>query len=145
MGEVEHMLAPLARQAEKTKKYRELYEELKHNEINLYIYKHDNAESARSAIRVVTDRLQGQIGQSRAQVESLEEKYASDRRRIAEIDELLQKLNEQILRYTVDLQKKEGDAKVIRERISFFKEQQKSEENAVSEFSLRASMSSKKS
>ena len=137
MGEVEHMLTPLARQAEKTKKYRELYEELKHNEINLYIYKHDNAESARSAIRVVTDRLQSQIGQSRAQVESLEEKYASDRRRIAEIDELLQKLGEQILRYTVDLQKKEGDVKVIRERISFFKEQQKSEENAVSDSASR--------
>ena len=66
MGEVEHMQAPLGRQAEKTKKYRELYEMLKLNEINLYIYKHDNAESARSAINTVLDQLRDMIGAGRA-------------------------------------------------------------------------------
>ena len=88
MGEVEHMLTPLARQAEKTKKYKELYEQLKHNEINLYIYKHDNAESARAAIRIRADSLQSEIAANRERVESLEEKYASARRRIAEIDQI---------------------------------------------------------
>ena len=133
MGEVEHMLTPLARQAEKTKKYQELYGQLKHNEINLYIYKHDNAESARASIRAVTERLQEQIAAGREQVESLENKYAGARRRIAEIDALLQERNDEILKYTVDLEKKEGEAKVIRERISFFKEQAKAEERAVQE------------
>ncbi len=133
MGEVEHMLAPLARQAEKTKKYRELYEDLKNNEINLYIYKHDNAESARASINAVIERVQRGIDEARGESERLEEKYAQDRRRAAQADEQLQQLNEQILKYTVDLQKKEGDANVIRERISFFKEQRNSEEKAVSD------------
>ena len=137
MGEVEHMLTPLARQAEKTKKYKELYEQLKHNEINLYIYKHDNAESARAAIRIRADSLQSEIAANRERVESLEEKYASARRRIAEIDETLQSLSDEILKYTVDLEKKEGDAKVIRERISFFLEQQKNEERASEESAAR--------
>ncbi len=137
MGEVEHMLAPLARQAEKTKKYRELYDALRHDEINLYIYKHDNAESARSSINAVLGRIQARITEGRAQVERLEERYNQDRRRIAEGDALLQELNEQILKYTVDLQKKEGDANVIRERITFFKEQRNSEEKAVEEGGAR--------
>ena len=137
MGEVEHMLAPLARQAEKTKKYRELYDALRHDEINLYIYKHDNAESARSSINAVLGRIQARITEGRAQVERLEERYNQDRRRIAEGDALLQELNEQILKYTVDLQKKEGDANVIRERITFFKEQRNSEEKAVEDGGAR--------
>ena len=137
MGEVEHMLTPLARQAEKTKKYKELYGQLKHDEINLYIYKHDNAESARSAIRTRADRLQGEIAQNREQVESLEERYSAARRRIADIDASLQQLGDEILRYTVDLEKKEGEAKVIRERISFFREQQKGEERSVEESETR--------
>ena len=137
MGEVEHMLTPLARQAEKTKKYRELYDALRHDEINLYIYKHDNAESARASINAVLSRIQTRIAQEREQVERLEARYNEDRRRIAEGDALLQELNEQILKYTVDLQKKEGDANVIRERITFFKEQKNSEEKAVEEGGAR--------
>ena len=137
MGEVEHMLAPLARQAEKTKKYRELYEQLKHDEINLYIYKHDNAESARAEIGSVLERIQAEIDRTRAESERLDARYAADRRSIAESDETLNHLNEQILRFTVDMQKKEGDVNVIRERISFFKEQQRGEQRAVEESEAR--------
>lgn len=137
MGEVEHMLAPLQRQAEKTKKYRELYDELKENEINLYIYKHDTAESSKSAIHAVLDDLHKQISEGREQAENLERKYGDDRRRIAESDDLLQRLNEEILKYTLDLQKKEGDVNLIRERINFYREQRVSDENFLSDGAKR--------
>ena len=137
MGEVEHMLTPLARQAEKTKKYKELYEQLKHNEINLYIYKHDNAESARASIGSVLTRIQAEIDASRREAEGMDEKYAENRRRIAQSDELLQKLNEKILEYTVEMQKKEGDVNVIRARITFFEQQKEGEEKAVEEGGAR--------
>lgn len=137
MGEVEHMLAPLQRQAEKTKKYRELYDELKENEINLYIYKHDTAESSKSAIHAVLDDLHKQIAEGREQAENLERKYGDDRRRIAESDELLQRLNEEILKYTLDLQKKEGDVNLIRERINFYREQRESDEKFLSDGAKR--------
>ena len=133
IGEVEHMLTPLARQAEKTKRYNELYSQLKNAEINLYIYKHDNAAEARAAINAVLSSLQGETDAVRRETEQLEEKYAGDRRRVAESDALLQQLNEQILKYTVDLEKKEGDVKVIRERIGFFKEQRDSSEKFIRE------------
>ena len=137
MGEVEHMLAPLQRQAVKTKKYRELYDELKENEINLYIYKHDTAESSKSAIHAVLDDLHKQIAEGREQAENLERKYGDDRRRIAESDELLQRLNEEILKYTLDLQKKEGDVNLIRERINFYREQRESDEKFLSDGAKR--------
>ncbi len=133
MGEVEHMLAPLARQAEKTKKYRAFYDELKNAEINLYIYKHDNAASARAHFRTLLEEIQGGIDAARAEAEALERRYGEAGRRLAESDSKLQELNDGILQFTVEMQKKEGDANVIRERISFFKEQQKSDEATVSE------------
>ena len=131
MSEVEHMLAPLARQAEKAKKYREQYEALKHAEINLYIYKHDNAESARAAIGEKIARIQGGIDAGREEAARLEEDYAAGRRRVAESDRVLQELNESILQYTVEMQKKEGDVNVIRARIAFFEQQQSGEEASI--------------
>lgn len=139
MGEVEHMLTPLARQAEKTKKYKELYEQLKRSEINLYIYKHDNAESARASIGSVLSRIQEEIDSCRRDAEHMDEKYADDRRRIAESDELLRDLNEKILQYTVEMQKKEGDVNVIRARIAFFREQENGEKKAVEDGNARLS------
>ncbi len=137
MGEVEHMLAPLSRQAEKTRKWRELYQQLKTSEINLYIYKHDTAESSRAAINAVLERVRRETEERRTESEQLEERHAENRRRAAETDELLQELGDKILAYTVDLQKKEGDANVIRERITFFKEQQKNDETTVAEGEAR--------
>ena len=131
MSEVERMLAPLARQAEKTKKYRELYGSLKHAEINLYIYKHDNAESARAQTGARIERIQRGIDDSRSEAAKLEEDYAEGRRRIAESDEQLQQLNDSILKYTVEMQKKEGDVNVIRARITFFEQQREGEKAAI--------------
>ena len=131
MSEVERMLTPLAKQAEKTKRYRELYDSLKHAEINLYIYKHDNAESARAEIGGKIDRIQSGIDAGREEAAWLEESYAEGRRRVAENDAALQELNDKILQYTVEMQKKEGDVNVIRARITFFEQQREGEENAV--------------
>ena len=61
MGEVEHMLAPLSRQAEKARRYNELYGTLKQAEINLYIYKHDNAEASRAAIGAAIAAVQAEM------------------------------------------------------------------------------------
>ena len=137
IGEVEHMLTPLARQAEKTKKYNELYQQLKNSEINLYIYKHDNAESAREAINRVLSGIQKEIDAGREKSERLDALYEEDRRKISESDMKLAQLNEKILKYTVDLEKKEGDVKVIRERIGFFREQQTNSETFISDSQKR--------
>ena len=137
ISEVEHMLTPLSRQAEKTKRYNELYGQLKNAEINLYIYKHDNAAEARASIRSVLEALHSESDAVRAETERLEEKYAGDRKKIAESDARLLELNEQILKYTVDLEKKEGDVKVIRERIGFFKEQKENGEKFIADSRVR--------
>ena len=105
------MLTPLARQAEKTKKYRELYEKLRHDEINLYIYKHDNAESARASINAVIEGINSRLEEGRAYIERLRDQYNEDRNSIAESDKLLQDLNDRILKFTVELQQKKGTSR----------------------------------
>ncbi len=137
ISEVERMLHPLAKQAEKTKRYNELYGLLKNAEINLYIYKHDNAASARASIHAMLDSLQAAIDAGREEVERLETQYEEDRRKVSESDALLQQLNESILKYTVDLEKKEGDVKVLRERIGFFREQRENSEKFIEDGTLR--------
>ena len=133
MGEVEHMLAPLSRQAEKARRYNELYGMLKQAEINLYIYKHDNAEASRAAIGAAIAAVQAEMEECRARSEALEAQCAADRQKLAESDAALQQLNERILQYTVELQKKEGDANVIRERIAFLCRQRESDTASASE------------
>ena len=73
------------------------------------------------------------LDQRRARGEALEAQCAADRQKLAESDAALQQLNERILQYTVELQKKEGDANVIRERIAFLRRQRESDAAAASE------------
>ena len=51
MQEVERQLNPLAKAAENALKYRELYSQLRHHEVNTYIYRHDTAEGERGRIK----------------------------------------------------------------------------------------------
>ena len=61
MQEVERQLNPLAKAAENALKYRELYSNLRHHEVNTYIYRHDTAEGElgkiNSKIKSLTDEI----------------------------------------------------------------------------------------
>lgn len=137
MSEVERMLTPLARQSEKTKKYRELYGQLKTNEINLYIYKHDNAETSRGQIRAEIARVENETENCRQIVADLENSYAENRKKLTEDDAVIQELNDRILQYTVEMEKKQGDVNVIRARITFFEDQLQGEKESARQAEIR--------
>ena len=119
--ELERQLEPSRRAAEKTRKSIELYEDLKYNEINNYLYKYDNASTVKEKINL---RLQGLIEEYA--IRERESKEANDSynlhmAQVNEFDAKINELNEQILAETVKQERTEGNTKLLREKISFCK------------------------
>lgn len=131
MEEVEKMLLPLAKAAEKTKKYLALYQELKVNEINLYIFKYDTAEETRTSIDKILKILCMEEEKSRERITSIEREYAQARYDIHDIDQLLQELNKKLLDFTVSMHKQDSEGKIITERINFYQKQIVQDENTI--------------
>lgn len=131
MDEVERLLTPLAKAAEKTKKYLELYEALKINEINLYIFKRDTAEETRANIVKIVDILTAEEEKTRERICSIEKEYADARHTMHNSDILLQQLNSKLLEFTVSMHKQDSEGKIITERIHFYQRQMEQDENTV--------------
>lgn len=121
MSEVERQLAPLAKAAENAKKYNALYETLRLNEINTYIFRHDGAAGEREKISARIDKLNAQIKSNSDLAASLLAEYEECRTLLAGADERLKKLNEERLEYTVGLERSTGESKVFKERANAVK------------------------
>lgn len=131
MEEVEKMLTPLAKAAEKTKKYLALYQELKVNEINLYIFKHDTAEETRASIDKILNILSSEEDKTRERISSIEREYSQARHDMHDSDQLLQNLNSKLLDFTVSMHKQDSEGKIITERINFYQKQIEQDETIV--------------
>ncbi len=116
MQEVERQLAPLKKAAESAIKYRELYSELRRNETNLYIVRHDGAEGEKSEINRKKDLVDAKIEHLGKRMEELLDEYHSCRDGITEADVSLQDLNDRIRRYEVGIEHKSGEAKLYTEK-----------------------------
>ncbi len=121
LTERERQLEPLKRQAEKTRANRALSEQLKHHEINAYLYKYDNASDTKKKI---SDRITGLNEEIAARRKDLEETlavYAAHQKEIASADEYIRALNAEITERAVGIEKQSGAAKVYAEKISYFR------------------------
>lgn len=121
MSEVERQLAPLAKAAENAKKYNALYETLRLNEINTYIFRHDGAAGEREKISARIDKLNAQIKENSDLAASLLSEYEECRSLLAGADEKLKRLNDERLEYTVGLERSTGESKVFKERANAVK------------------------
>lgn len=121
MSEVERQLAPLAKAAENAKKYNSLYETLRLNEINTYIFRHDGAAGEREKISARIEKLSAQIKTNTELSASLLSEYEKCRTLLAGADERLKHLNEERLEYTVGLERSTGESKVFKERANAVK------------------------
>ncbi len=121
LTEREHRLEPLAKQAEKTRAYRALTEDLKHHEINAYLYKYDHASETKNKIQT---RIQGLNEELYARKKELEETlavYTAHQAEIASADEYIRSLNAEITERAVGIEKQTGASKVFAEKISFLR------------------------
>ena len=117
LTEIENQLAPLEKQAEKAKLFNELSEELKHHELNTYIAKVDGVESAKGKISVRIKAIDEETALRDKEYKNAQAEYEKIFSDIAEADEKLRKLNEELLDKTVTFEKTSGQLGIFKERI----------------------------
>jgi chromosome segregation protein len=123
LKEIERQLSPMKEQAETAKQYLILKEELKHLELNNYIYQYDSASDQKKDLGIKIEGLTEQIALREDDLKNANARFNQNFEDIKKIDKTTQNLNEELLNLTVSLEKRSGDTKVLREKISYLKEQ----------------------
>lgn len=116
MSEVERQIGPLKKAAENALKYRELYGQLRHHEMNLYISRHDSAEGEKAELNTKAYAIAMRIAEVNALSEKLLAEYQTRRDEIAAADLELQDLNERLRRYEVGIEHRSGESKLFTEK-----------------------------
>ncbi|HKL94174.1 MAG TPA: chromosome segregation protein SMC [Clostridia bacterium] len=118
ISEIERQLVPLRKQAEATKKYNDFRDQLKTQEVNLYIYQYENNESVKTKIK---DRLANAAKEaSRIETEFSEcvSEYDKCMRDMSSLDDVSKEYNAELLSLRVDAEKVAGEGKVFQERLA---------------------------
>ena len=116
LQEVERQIGPLKKASENALKFRELYEQLRHHEMNLYICRHDSAESDREKLNSKAFKIAQRISEVTALSEKLLAEYQTRRDEINAADAELQDLNERLRRYEVGIEHRSGESKLFTEK-----------------------------
>ncbi len=118
ISEIEKQINPLRKQAETAQKYFELKDQLKHNEVNLYIYNFENNQSIKQRIYDRIAVCEKELRLKEMQYNEVVRKYDDCIRESSGIDVVYENCASELLSLKVDAAKFEGDAALLRERIS---------------------------
>jgi len=118
ISEIERQLVPLRKQAEATKKYLEIKDELKNEEVNLYIYQYENNESVKSKINEKLDLAKGELERLDREFSECLSEYDASMRETASLDNVAKEYNAELLSLKVDAEKVAGESKVFQERLT---------------------------
>ena len=126
LREKERQLEPLMKQADTAKKYLELHEQLRFNEINAYIYQRDTANHTKN---VIGQRLQGvidEIALRQQENEQLLKDYRSIMESRENVDKDIEALRDKLVVLTVGIADRAGEIKLLNQQLSFLKESNQS-------------------
>lgn len=155
IAELETQVGPLEKQAEKTKKYLVLAEELKKMQISIFVEDADKYEAEIKQFDEQTRQLKSDIENNRTEQNRLEEKREEFREKLISIGEDLDTSNENLAEKRSETEKKSGDIRLcdndilhinehIRQTQSDIEENLKSiEENKEKLTSLRSQLAAK--
>lgn len=121
--EAERRLGPLSKQADAAKEYKEYSDSLKFNEVNTYVCRYDGAEDEKNKFRERVAGYSDKIISLNTQSELLNKSYEDTRRKAAEADQKLTDLNDRRVELSVGNERKDGEWKLVREKISSYKSQ----------------------
>ncbi|MDY4895331.1 MAG: chromosome segregation protein SMC [Candidatus Borkfalkiaceae bacterium] len=121
--EAERRLGPLSKQADAAKEYKEYSDSLKFNEVNTYVCRYDSAEDEKNKFRERVAGYSDKIISLNTQSELLNKSYEDTRRKAAEADQKLTDLNDRRVELSVGNERKDGEWKLVREKISTYKSQ----------------------
>lgn len=123
IDEAERRLGPLSKQAEAAKEYHEYSESLKINEANTYIYRYENAENEKSKFKKDIATISDKIISLNTQIERINRKLEENREKINVADNRLTQLNDRRVELSVGNERKDGELKLVRERIKTYRSQ----------------------
>ena len=121
--EAERRLGPLSKQAAAAKEYNTYSEMLKVEEANTYIYRYENAETEKNKFRKEISDISDKIISLNTQIELINRKIDENREKISHADLKLAELNDRRLELSVGNERKDGELKLVRERIKTYRSQ----------------------
>ena len=119
IAEIERQMGPLKKQAEDAKKYLEYKGQLKDLEVNAYIYQYENAHNVKAEINNRLKAFSEELELRQSELDETTQKYDAELQKLSTFDKEISRLNDELLRVTVELEKQEGEVKVIREKINY--------------------------
>ena len=123
LEEVERRLGPLSKQAEGAKQYQEYAAALKDNEINMYIYRMENSENETAKYRKEIAAISDKIIDLTAEIERTNRLLDDGKAKIARADDEIAQLHDQHVALSVGNERKDGELKLVREKISAYRSQ----------------------
>ena len=123
IDEAERRLGPLSKQAAAAKEYNEYSETLKVNEANTYIYRYENAENEKSKFKREIAVISDKIIDLNTRIELINNKLDENRDKINRADAELTDLNDRRVILSVGNERKDGELKLVQERIKTYRSQ----------------------
>ena len=123
LNEVERRLGPLKRQSEDAKKYLELRDVLKQNEINAYIYQFDHAAQTKEEINTKLVGYKDNLNVLTQTMEAEQAKYDKSMNEINALDRKANELHDKVLHHTIALEKRQSDSRLLNEQARYLREQ----------------------
>ena len=123
IDEAQRRLGPLSKQAEAAREYNEYSEALKVNEANTYIYRYENAENEKGKFKKDIAAISDKIIDLNTKIELINRRLDENRDKINRADARLTELNERRVELSVGNERKDGELKLVRERIKTYRSQ----------------------
>ncbi len=137
IDEAERHLGPLSKQAAAAREYAEYAERLKTQEANTYVYRYENAENEKSKFRRDVTAISEKIISLNTQIEIINRKIEEGREKISLADLRLTELNDRRVELSVGNERKDGELKLVRERIKTYRSQIEAAEEFLQNGKLR--------
>lgn len=119
--ELERQIEPLTKQAEKTRTYNALSEQLKFNEVNQFLYKSEHAQEEKDRVAGRIAEINAEIAGRNAELERAIKDYDEHILLIAQADEYVKAINEQLIEKSAEYERQSGTANLYKEKINYFR------------------------
>ena len=136
LNEIERRLGPLKRQSEDAKKYLELRDVLKQNEINAYIYQFDHAAQIKDEINTKLSGFRDNLNVLTQTMEAEQAKYDKSMNEINLLDKKANELHDKVLHNTIALEKRQSDSRLLNEQTRYLREQMDRLTNQLNSFTM---------
>lgn len=116
--EIEKQLTPLKKQAENARVARDLLEQLKETEINLYIYQTENTEAIKSKTKQRIQEAKEEMEKINFELESLANLSVKQSNRLKEVEEILRTLQAEYTECLLKQTETKGKSGILSEKLN---------------------------